>query len=130
MRGGIVNPGYPASPAFFSNPIYYLAYNIGNPGYYGAFGNPPALYAPNLYGYPYRTLATPTAIGTLPSLPATPPAYPYGNQGCYGGYGYLAGYSSAVQSLGQFDQEIKDDVINRMNQADQIKMVNIEITVD
>lgn len=73
MRGGIVNPGYPASPAFFSNPIYYLAYNIGNPGYYGAFGNPPALYAPNLYGYPYRTLATPTAIGTLPSLPATPP---------------------------------------------------------
>ncbi len=129
MTGVFANPGYPGRPAFFSNPIYYPAYNVGNPGYYGAFGNPAALYAPNLYGYPiYSGYAfnywNPAFHAGYPA------AYPYGYQGCYGGYAYLAGYSSAVQSFGPSDQEIKDEVINRLNQDDQINMANIEVTVD
>lgn len=129
MTGAFANPGYPGSPAVYGNPIYYPTYNLGNPGYYGAFGNPTALYAPYLYGYP----AYP-GYGYSYWNPAFyagyPTAYPFGYQGFYGGVGYPRGYPSGVQRFVPSDQEIKAQVTSRLTQDAQLESANIDVKVD
>ncbi len=126
---GFANPSYSGGPAYYGYPIYYPAYHVGNPAYYGAFGNPAACYAPYSFGYP----AFPS-FGYNYWNPAFhsgyPAMYPYGYQGFYRGYGYPHGYSSGVQPVALSDQEIKDEVTNRLNQNDQLKAANIAVNVD
>jgi hypothetical protein len=126
---GFANPGYPGGPAFYGNPIYYPAYNVGNPGYYGAFGNPAAFYAPYPYGYPAYS-----SYGYNYWNPAFyagyPATYPYGYQGFYRGYGYPRRYPSGVQPSELSDQEIEDEVTSRLNQNAQLKAANIDVNVD
>lgn len=140
MTGGFANAGYTGGFGFYGNPgyyptyntgypSYYPAYNAGNPGYYAAFGNPAATYVPYLYGYPAYT-----SYGYNYWNPAYyagyPGGYPYGYQGFSGGYGYSGGFNPDFQSIAVSDQEIKDDVVNRLHQNDQLKGLNIDVDVE
>jgi hypothetical protein len=122
MTGGYATAGYAGSLGFYSTPYYY-------PGYYGAFGNPAAYYVPYSYGYsPYAGYGynywNPAYYARYPA------SYPYGYQGFYGSYGYPPGYGSSVASFTQSDEEIRDDIRNRLDQNDQLKGEDIDVDVD
>ncbi len=126
---GFANPGYSGGPAFYGNPIYCPNYNVVTPGYYGAFGNPAAVYAPYPFGYPvYSSYGynywNPAFYAGYPAM------YPYGYQGFYQPFGYPRQYPSGVQPSELSDQQIKDEVTSRLNQNAQLREANIDINVD